>query len=700
MTAAKKTKKATPANRKKKAVLAKGKATERGRLRRLMANRYAEERDITIDYSLMDVNRRRRCAKSPTVFMKTYFPHIYYNPFVADQLETIKDIEQCVRFGDLKAIADSRGGGKTTIGKGVIFVWAIVYGLLKLPIIVESNMDEAGATLDDIRASFYVEPEKEGVEDFFGDDFPEICQPIRALDPESRRKVAVEGKDVSVKWNKKGVIFPVITIGDSCPDPELRGKPSPASGCQIVPRATNKAIRGIVRKGQRPDYVFINDVETDESAASAVQIDNIKHVITHGIMGLGGPGKKIGIVFLCTIINRGCVSDQFTDPKVSPEWNGKRYAFFKSWPDDSEKWERYIYTFKKSGRAAANQYYLDHRAAMDAGAVVANEYRFNGNKGPDGKPMEYSAIQHAYNQIMRMGMPAFMSEWQNDPKEDERDLLVVKPDDIAEKINHIPRGEIPAWAEVVTAAVDVHDDRLFWCRVGWRQGAIGAVVDYGVERVYSPISGSVAKDEKQKQVDIAILEALRALAKQLSDKGKLDIALVDSGYKPGPVYAFCRSLVSGVWHPSKGGSGITGKYTSPKRGKNIRNIGHGFHQSLQINDRLWLTLLNPDLFKKQTQEGLRVVERDIAGSISLFGDDPMEHRVFAEHICNEQWNVDKMCYEGPGGKKPRNNHWLDCLAGCCAAAAIKGITVMQTEKKKSQKRKPLRVGGAGIRTKY
>ena len=33
----------------------------------------------------------------------------------------------------------------------------------------------------------------------------------------------------------------------------------------------------------------------------------------------------------------------------------------------------------------------------------------------------------------------------------------------------------------------------------------------------------------------------------------------------------------------------------------------------------------------------------------------------------------------PSGKgRPRNNHWLDCVAGCCAGAEILGFRLMQT----------------------
>ncbi|NLH17340.1 MAG: hypothetical protein GX455_12250 [Phycisphaerae bacterium] len=63
------------------------------------------------------------------------------------------------------------------------------------------------------------------------------------------------------------------------------------------------------------------------------------------------------------------------------------------------------------------------------------------------------------------------------------------------------------------------------------------------------------------------------------------------------------------------------------------------------------------------------------GSISLFGTDPILHRAFAEHITSEAWSPEKQRYERVPGFA--HNHWLDCMAGCCAGAGVLGIRLIQ-----------------------
>lgn len=69
-----------------------------------------------------------------------------------------------------------------------------------------------------------------------------------------------------------------------------------------------------------------------------------------------------------------------------------------------------------------------------------------------------------------------------------------------------------------------------------------------------------------------------------------------------------------------------------------------------------------------------------AGSLSLFGTDPMHHHLLAEHLTSEIPHQIESKLTGrtvttwdliPG----RANHWLDCLVGCSAAASITGVVL-------------------------
>ena len=83
------------------------------------------------------------------------------------------------------------------------------------------------------------------------------------------------------------------------------------------------------------------------------------------------------------------------------------------------------------------------------------------------------------------------------------------------------------------------------------------------------------------------------------------------------------------------------------------------------------------------------------GCLSLFGDNPQEHRLFAEHITAEY----RIKTEGRGRKvdewklrpESSDNHWLDCLVGCAVAASIQGVLLPGTELKPMTSRKRLRL---------
>ena len=66
-----------------------------------------------------------------------------------------------------------------------------------------------------------------------------------------------------------------------------------------------------------------------------------------------------------------------------------------------------------------------------------------------------------------------------------------------------------------------------------------------------------------------------------------------------------------------------------------------------------------------------------AGCLSIFGRKAVEHRLFAEHLTAEY----RVRSEGRGrtvdewklpAHKP-DNHWLDCVVGCAAAASMQGV---------------------------
>jgi len=657
--------------------------SDRDYQRNLMRVKRAAERDIVIP-EIKNRRRRNRCKDNPKKFCREYFGHLFYNPFTADQKKLIAALREIIIFGGLKADAEMRGGGKTTIVKIVAGVWAIVYGHIKYGLILQATGPFAESALTDIKSCYEFN-------DKLAADFPEICAPVRALEGANQRAQTqtVAGERTRMIWTGNEVVFPTIRGAD--------GKPTPASGSVLTTRGMDAAIRGLVKGPLRPDFVGGDDLETAESAVSRAQTAKRKKILTTDVLGLAGPGRRMAVIITGTIIQKDCLIDQLTDRKKNPAWRGVRKKQIIKFPTNTDLWEKYIALRKqdffeqdiKSKRA--HRFYLRNRKAMDAGAVVSNPYNFIADGGA-----EVSALQHCYNFVADNpdGWDAFNSEFQNAPPETVVDMARLTSESVFAKLAGTERGIVPGWAEKVVGYVDVHDDKLFWALCAFRQKAVGLVFDYGVDRVNSPVSGTTTADRRAKQVQVAITEALEELRlrwllgfeSESGGKKFLNLGLVDAGYQTETVCGFCKSYADGTFRPALGShSGRRGVYRSPRPGKFVRGVGGGYHQSYLAEKRMWAYQLNADLFKQLAQNGFKAPGLDDAGGLSVFGSQIYDHEAFAEQLCAEVWNSDKQKYE----VLSRNNHWLDCAAGCVAAGRICGIVLGPSRQRpKKAKQKP------------
>jgi hypothetical protein len=88
---------------------------------------------------------------------------------------------------------------------------------------------------------------------------------------------------------------------------------------------------------------------------------------------------------------------------------------------------------------------------------------------------------------------------------------------------------------------------------------------------------------------------------------------------------------------------------------------------------------DPNYWKSFVQ-GRLLTQMGDRGCLSLFGERPVIHRLFADHLCSEQpirttgrgRVVDQWRESG------RDNHWWDALVGCAVAASIEGVTLAES----------------------
>ncbi len=382
-------------------------------------------RDIAPMPEVVDAQRKDDARTSFRSFCETYFPLTFSLGWSEDHLRVIAKIEQAVLHGGLFAMAMPRGSGKTTLAECAC-LWAMLYGHRDFVCLIGSDEAHAQGMLESIKTELEAN-------DLLADDFPEVCHPIRSLDGIANRCSGqlFNGKRTQIGWTASEIVLPTIEGSD-------------ASGAIIRVAGITGRIRGMKFKRPdghtvRPSLVILDDPQTDESARSLSQCANRERIIAGAVLGLAGPGKKISGIMPCTVIRPGDMADSVLDRDKHPEWNGERTRMVLTFPTSEKLWDQYANIRADCLRAKgtiedATAFYLKHRDRMDEGATVAWIERFNHD--------EASAIQHAMN-LKLQDEAAFWAEYQNEPLSEDlgaEEQLTV--DDIAAKLNGLPRRRV------------------------------------------------------------------------------------------------------------------------------------------------------------------------------------------------------------------------------------------------------------------
>lgn len=428
---------------------------------------------------------------------------------------------------------------------------------------------------------------------------------------------------------------------------------SAASGAIIKVAGITGRIRGMKHKrasgkSDRPDLVIIDDPQTRESAQSDVQTQQRLATIKADIVRLAGPGKRIAGFMPCTVIRRGDLADQVLDREKYPQWQGERMKMVYAFPKDEKLWADYAKILvddirAEQGMARATEFYRANRAAMDLGAAVGWEARY--------EPGEISAVQNAMDQKI-LDPNVFWAEFQNEPQEINAAPDRLTSDQIIARVNRHKRGVIPVQYPTLAAFIDVQLTCLPWMVVAWGEGFGGAVPDYGLfpdpARVYwtvREVTRTLARRFPGTGKEGSIYAGLEALTGEILgrewpvDSGgvaRVKLCLVDAswGDSTNIVYQFCRqSKFAPILLPSHGrfvgasSTPITQYALKPgeQRGHNwlipsitgVRAVRH-----VVFDANFWKTFVHARL---ATPMGDR-------GALSLFGEYPATHRMLGDQL--------------------------------------------------------------------
>ncbi|MFB2539136.1 phage terminase large subunit [Acinetobacter sp. c3-l95] len=287
-------------------------------------------------------------------FINNYFPHYVRNPDKSELHKYLFKIlpeiaanhESC-----FEAIAAPRGEAKSTLVSQLYTLWRIVIFKTHFSLIVMDSIDQAYPMLEAIKAELEFNPRLKI-------DFPDVFGAGRV-------------------W-QAGTI---VTKND----------------IKVQVAGAGKKLRGLRHGAYRPDLVVLDDIENDENVRKPEQRDKLHNWLKKTIMPLGAAGEKIDIVYIGTILHHDSVLNRTLN---NPAWRSARFKAIICMPSNMTLWDEWEALFHAKRLDDAEQFYLDHKTAMDAGAVVSWLAR------PILALMKIRA---------RDGHDAFDSEYQNDP---------------------------------------------------------------------------------------------------------------------------------------------------------------------------------------------------------------------------------------------------------------------------------------------
>ena len=663
----------------------------------------AKGRDIGPLREPENPKRRAACALDLRRYAETYHAEKFPMAWSADHLRLIEAIQRATLEGGLQAIGMPRGFGKTTIIE-MAAEWAESYGHRGFTMLIGAEMESALEMLATIRMDFETN-------ELLAADFPEICQPIAALEGINQRAAGqlLDGERTYIAWTGKMLRLPMVNVAAWKKSRALKGFVgkggwSLSSGGIFKVSGLLGRIRGTKATRadgtvKRPDLALIDDPQTDESAASPDQCDKRERVMTGAVLGLAGPGKSIAGLSAVTVIRKDDMADRLLDRGKHPEWHGEKSRMVLSFPTKREMWDQYAELRRSAMRdgaiecVAANEFYAQHRELMDAGGAVS---------WPDRKlPTEASGIQHAMNLLIDRGERVFMAEYQLDPIPEASDSAdVVSVDWLMSKTNGIARAVVPVQGITLTVFVDVQKTVLLWKAVAWENGFGGSIVDYGEEPDQGVPYWNLGSVKRTLQhaapgagLEGSIYMGLERLTDRLlgrewkrDDGTVMRVARqgIDSGWGPSTstVYKFCReSRHAALLVPTKGyGVGPAGKPMAewPRR-PGERHGDNWIERPATTGKRTIKHLLyDTNHWKTFVMNRLAAAKGD-PGSVSLFGKSGDVHRMVADHLTSEYPERT----EGRGRKvdvwklkfKDRDNHLWDALVGCAVLASTQGIAI-------------------------
>ena len=604
--------------------------------------------------------------------------------FTSDECEMIGGFAKTVEFGGQSFTIAYRGGAKTTHLRSCIS-WGICTGKIRFEVYFCENDTKAKDTQDSLKHLF-----EDG--DQVAIYYPEICIPIRHLSaPQAAPNMRASGYEFSDQRKK----FVDVPIGFRWSSADLiwpRIPGSPASGARFVGYGLQTPPRGLNKRGVRPDHVSIDDPDNPDTKGNAQLAKKMIDFIQLDIGGLGGEGRSIGMDILCTLPHQGeGVAYRLSDDE-SP-FVVKRFTFMREKPQRMDLWKRYM-ELRQKGKSTGDQFgrvahafYVENQETMDAGVVVANPWRHDNSKCPDGSQRQLTAIQAYFDDWADKGERYVQCELDSERVEPENKIeSQLNPYIVASCAGDFARRQVDSSTEILARGVDIRKTEIHHASLTLDAKVTNRIVDYDL----SHFGHSETTVQQAEHLILAELRRLknewesRPFTDQFGQPHSCDLVLVDKGWVGNwtedgavktwatqPVETFCMEAGLDRYLPAKGAP----RYSSPAESQTCI-VGDNWHINLGVGKerRCDEVIWNADHWHLLVEE-LFMLPKGESDRFSLFvpaGDHWQNHKAFGEHMTAGAKQLKEQMSVGVRSRKPKfiKDHWWDSLAMALVARSI------------------------------
>jgi hypothetical protein len=396
-------------------------------------------------------------------------------PYGEEQQKAVRRFQKIVQGRGKLVQAEPRGFAKTSRAVNQILL-GILQGDIRFCLIVSSALDKSVEIMEQITTELTSNNALARL-------YPTIVACFKGVEGKPQRAPAqnIGGEPTKIEMTRDSITFPIVTG-------EL------SSGARILVK-TKDNIRGLssrirageeAGKGLRPDFILLDDIQTDKDALSPTVSNRIARTIKRSALFSGSHTKKIRCILTITPNSRGDVASHFI--LKEPSWEVAKYSMMVSMPKNMERWEEYgaiLLNFNKEiegdrerAQIRAREFVRENYDILHEGAIPSWEWAYDWESDDS---IELSATQHAMTIYFEEGEEAFMYECQCILAEDSinEDAIKASQDQILSRISHLPRYSFPSNHMYIVTHIDCNKDFLSYVTATSGQMIEPNIIDYG-----------------------------------------------------------------------------------------------------------------------------------------------------------------------------------------------------------------------------